>query len=1259
VTAHAAPQAKPPRGARADPARVAPGTALSKLQAKLEVGAASDGYEREADHVAAQVMRGDAPLAIPPSITPLGAQRKTLPKSSEDEKAHAGGKAMKAQRKSDKAAPARSKDEERKGPKSARVQRKASPRPPEDKAKGKVQREAAAGAQGGIAPADVSHAIGSLQAGSAPRLDAGARRFMEGRFGQDFGGVRVHSGPRAAAVADALGARAFTVGNDIFFNRGQYRPHSGSGRQLLAHELTHTIQQSGGTGRVARRRIQRDVDENGNPAPSTAPAPGTVPAGTAGTPGGGTGGGAAQTSFSIPGFTGATIDTTNVGAARGTITLPTLALPRVAEALKGTAGGSNTPVAAEGRAIPLPGETNFALNAPQPHRDDTVAAETWTAAARADLKSGVADKLEAMKNATPNAATIVQDGTPVYYLTFKGTTAAHKDNVFIGTLAELADSDALLRPQWTPNGRPLTSRDERLDADHFLEAQLGGADSGENMWLLQASYNRSVGSQIAQNIAGDMRRVLQAAPTLAIPAGEEPTAGDVDAHWNVTFKNVAQGRDFARATTIFWTRTQIQQGAHLDQLKMMSNEDLIAANIRLRPGERPRAIDVYPGRNGGRRASFRLTGNNLAMPSFFFYGLKVNSATYLGDAGLGDESAPLASLNLTAFRTREGVEYLSSRTVDVTVLRSPRLGIAGYLDPAAIRGGFSRTDFPGLSPLAFADVGVSQDGALTGNGSITSSKAMLPGLQVPLVLEGERIIIRFPIPADRLSLGPVRVTEASLGLGYGPGGLFIEGAAGIEIRSLGSGYLAAELNAGGPRISGQFNLATDFLNPASIAASYDLATDDFTASATLGVQQGRIPGIDSGTVTVAMTRNTVSVNGTIALGGPLRGITVNVTYSEAEGLRIGADNIPLPISNLPAVQNATLSIAAAKPPNATEWSFSGHGTASFGVPGVTGSLSVDYLDGAVTVHGQGTVAKGPATGTLDFTATNRQIDEQGNPVEGPLVDGLNAWGRGSVTVRFGEALTGTAGIEYTPDNRVIVSGTIAMPPVYEVFPRRDYNKDLFTLSPPEFPIWGVSVAGYGVGIFAFVDARVFFEAYVGPGQIRDAAVTATLDLDKPEDATVHGHGEFYVPAYAGLGLDVGGGLRARLAIAYAQGRVGLTGRLGVEAGAGAIVDFDWSRSAGLSLSADLHAEATPKFDISANASVTVGVDLLLTEVEHSWGPWTKQLGSFGPDMTLGVRMPVRWSEAAGLDMSLDNIEITRPQLDATALMTDMFDRLAA
>lgn len=1219
--------------APAAPQRARPGAAPVRggaLQAKLQVGASGDHFEREADRVAGQVMRaGAGPMAVPPTVTPLaGVQRKTLPHTPgrEDEQ-RAGTATGRLQR---KPAPPRQDDEQR-APSASRRRPAAA-----QGAQGRVQREAAAGAAGGTASGDVSQAIASLQSGSAPGLDGATRSFMESRFGRDLGQVRVHHGPQAADAAQALGAKAFTVGQDIFFNHGQYQPQSRNGRELLAHELTHTLQQTGGGQTVARRRIQRADDDPEPPAPA---APGTAPA---------------STTFSVAGFPGASVDTTRAGAVHGTITLPTLALPQIANALKGTAGGLNTPMAAAGRAIPVPGQA-FTLNPPAPSREDTVAAETWTTGARADLAAGVRTKLDTLKTAATDAASIQDNGEAVYYLCFKGGSAAQRDNLFIGGLQELAESDGLLRPQWTPNGRPLTSRDERLDADHFLEAQLGGADAAGNMWLLQASYNRSVGSTIANAIRNDVRRVVT--NVQGVPEGQAPTLETVDAHWAIRFSNVARGTDFPRATTIFWTRDQIRAGEHLDQLKFMSDADLIAANIRLAPGQRPRQIDVYPGPGGGRRASFRLNGSQLTPPRYFFHGLIVNQATYLGDGGLGDPDAPLMSLNLTAFRTREGQAFLASRSTDVTVQRSPRLGIAGYLDPAAIRSGFSRSDFPGLSPLTFTDMGINAEGMLTGSGSIASTRALLPGLQVPLMLEGERLLMNFPLPVDALNFGPLSVTEAALSLGVGPSGLFMAGSAGLALQGVGHGFLMAELSEAGPRVAGQFDLALDFLDPAQVAVSYDLATDTLSAQATLGVGEGRLPGVESGSVTIGMSRDAVSVSGSLNLGGPLRGTVVNVSYTPTEGVRIGADNIPLPLANVPAVQNATLSLSAAKPPNADHWIFSGQGGADLAVPGATGRLDISYLDGAVTLHGQGTVARGPASGTLDFTATNRQIDATGQPIDGPLAEGINAWGRGSATVRFGKVLSGTAGIEYTPDNRIILSGTIAMPPVYEVFGRRDYTRDLFTLSPPEFPIWGVSLGGVGVGIFAFVDARVFFEAYVGPGQIRDAAVTATMDLDHPEDASVQGHGEFYVPAYAGLGLDVGGGLRARAAVAYAQGRVGLTGRLGVEAGAGAALDLSWSAAQGLALEADLHAEATPKFDLSATASVTVGVDLLVTDLEHTWGPWSRQLGSFGPDMTLGVRMPVRWTEAGGLDMGLDNIEITRPQLDAGALMTDVFEQL--
>lgn len=73
---------------------------------------------------------------------------------------------------------------------------------------------------------------------------------MEPRFGHDFSRVRLHQGPRAAESAHALRAAAYTVGSDIVFGRGRFDPHSNTGKRLLAHELTHVLQQSTpGTGR--------------------------------------------------------------------------------------------------------------------------------------------------------------------------------------------------------------------------------------------------------------------------------------------------------------------------------------------------------------------------------------------------------------------------------------------------------------------------------------------------------------------------------------------------------------------------------------------------------------------------------------------------------------------------------------------------------------------------------------------------------------------------------------------------------------------------------------------------------------------------------------------------------------------------------------------------------------------------------------------------------------------------------------------------
>lgn len=163
----------------------------------------NDPLEREADQVADHVMRSAGPaIGARPSGAPAGVIRRACERCAEEE-------------------------EEKKN-----VVRRSAAQP------------------GGGAELTVSermHAgIESAQQGGGRELPAGTRSFMGQRFGHDFSRVRIHADSRAARLADGLGARAFTVGSDVFFASGEYRPETRDGMRLLAHELTHTVQAAPG-----------------------------------------------------------------------------------------------------------------------------------------------------------------------------------------------------------------------------------------------------------------------------------------------------------------------------------------------------------------------------------------------------------------------------------------------------------------------------------------------------------------------------------------------------------------------------------------------------------------------------------------------------------------------------------------------------------------------------------------------------------------------------------------------------------------------------------------------------------------------------------------------------------------------------------------------------------------------------------------------------------------------------------------------------
>lgn len=109
--------------------------------------------------------------------------------------------------------------------------------------------------------------VDDVLASTGRPLDQASRAFFEPRFGADFGDVRVHTGARASESAQAVRALAYTVGKNIVFANEQYMPGSATGQRLLAHELTHVVQQGGGTDFAAANKAvsssRRGIERGG------------------------------------------------------------------------------------------------------------------------------------------------------------------------------------------------------------------------------------------------------------------------------------------------------------------------------------------------------------------------------------------------------------------------------------------------------------------------------------------------------------------------------------------------------------------------------------------------------------------------------------------------------------------------------------------------------------------------------------------------------------------------------------------------------------------------------------------------------------------------------------------------------------------------------------------------------------------------------------------------------------------------------------
>lgn len=128
---------------------------------------------------------------------------------------------------------------------------------------GKISRKISEGSSSfGVRVSTAMESQLSHMQGGGHSMPRGLQSMMESGFGRDFSQVRLHTDSQAAEMSSSINAKAFTLGNDIYFNKGQYNPNTTEGQKLMAHELTHVAQNKKRISRCSGNAPQKEPDPN-------------------------------------------------------------------------------------------------------------------------------------------------------------------------------------------------------------------------------------------------------------------------------------------------------------------------------------------------------------------------------------------------------------------------------------------------------------------------------------------------------------------------------------------------------------------------------------------------------------------------------------------------------------------------------------------------------------------------------------------------------------------------------------------------------------------------------------------------------------------------------------------------------------------------------------------------------------------------------------------------------------------------------------
>lgn len=1007
---------------------------------------------------------------------------------------------------------------------------------------------------------------------------------MEQSFSHDFSEVRINDDKEAAELCASLNAQAFAIGNDIFFNTGKYNPESSQGKELLAHELTHVVQQKEHIQRVGvyRKSVKK--------AAAKIDDPGVVDEGTK------------------------------------TITFKDLKLAKYKKD-----DPSNKP--------PLIRPQNYKRSVPLGKTQDD-----WKQKVGQKSVNKVKPKLEGIaKRKLVGQQGSVSDlfqsdsanqSSPYLFKTVGTAGINNKNRYVIGTIEQAAKE--LSSPTWDRKGAT-----KSFQVDHVKELQLDGPDEVVNMMLVKSAANFVSGVMINNQINKKAKDHADTKPDTEIKDWDRSKVLK-EYYLKFTGTSIDTKGVFANLTeNDFWEQKEIEEGTHFTGLSDSQLDQLFDVVRTSDLGSKDEFF-VFPSASGWVPAKFKNKPKVYAEEKKWLAPWTIDSKE---TEKIGEEEilkGLMIKLESGSVTGRSRIKFEEQPPTPLPLTKLSGAKYAGHIDKNAIRQkGFSLKI---MSPVDLADFEVNPTGVVS-HGQVLPTVPIIKDIGLQLGLSDGGLEISKSFNSGEIKIPPpFKITDCSLTLfANTETGLGLRGEISFEITKVGKGALKASASTGeGFELGGTFDFDKKLFG--GVEAHADVSykhqgdgEDKWEMNGNIKIPPKKIKGIKNAQINVSYIDKIFRADGTAKFDIPgLDEGSLSVTYGEEKLLIEGEASFKHKL-----IKSGNVKALVEQVGEETNVSLSGNVKPN--IPGVETDLSVSYINGVLIISGTVAYDKGRLAGSVTLGFTNQSVGADGKPTGG-VNESLTAFGGGSLTLKITDWLQGTAGVMLKPDGSIEVVGKIGIPGTVDIFPKKEINKPVFKAPTIEIPLFAIPVGSRSIGLVATIGGGADAYASIGPGQLTEAAVEVTYNPSHEEDMKVSGNAKFRVPAEAGLRLYVRAGIGLSIGIARVAGGIELGGALGIEGAAEAGVQVNWSPAQGFKLDAEASIYVQPKFKFDVNAYIEAVLDLWVTEFSKEW-KWNLYAFEYGPSLRFGVKFPVHYEENKPFDISLNDVQFETPEIN--------------